>query len=90
MAEAASEEFGGFHNMSFLFSLKGSYFERVEDVPEYVQQVSFCTSPHCLQTHTRAPKRVLLLRTDVDRVALLLFYHQHSELWLLTAPNISS
>lgn len=44
MAEGASEESGGFYNMSSLFSLKGSYFERVEDVPEYVQQVSFCTS----------------------------------------------
>lgn len=53
MAEVASEESGGFHNMSSLFSLRGSYFERVEDVPEYVQQVSCCTSPHCLQTHNR-------------------------------------
>ncbi|TWW79991.1 alkylglycerol monooxygenase [Takifugu flavidus] len=40
MAEVASEESGGFHNMSSLFSLKLSYFERVEDVPEYVQQAT--------------------------------------------------
>lgn len=73
MAEVASEDLqsGGFHNM---VSLKGLYFARVEDVPEYVQQVSFCSSPRRLQTL----KRVLLQRADADTLALSVafFYHQ--------------
>lgn len=46
MADLASEYLRrseGSPNMSSLFSLKEFYFQRVEDVPEYVQQVSACT-----------------------------------------------
>lgn len=51
MADLASEyqQSEESKNISSLFSLKGFYFQRVEDVPEYVQQVSSCTFHSCLE-----------------------------------------